>query len=46
MTNGDVVIAMFNRESVSRTMSMNLEEIGLVGSYRVRDLWAHVYESR
>ena len=44
MTNGDVVIAMFNRESVSRTMSMNLEEIGLVGSYRVRDLWAHVYE--
>lgn len=45
MSNGDVVMAMFNREEAPRKMSVNLSEIGLYGEYKVRDLWKHADES-
>ncbi len=45
MSNGDVVMAMFNREEAPRKMSVNLSEIGLSGEYKVRDLWKHADES-
>lgn len=44
MSNGDVVMAMFNREDAPRKMSVNLSDIGLSGAYNVRDLWKHADE--
>ena len=44
MSNGDVVLALFNREENSRNMSVNLADLGLEGTYNVRDLWRHVDE--
>jgi hypothetical protein len=45
MSNGDVVLAMFNREDYSREMSVDLSKFGIHGTCRVRDMWTHVYES-
>ncbi len=44
MSNGDVVLALFNREENSRNMSVNLADLGLEGTYNVRDLWRHADE--
>ena len=44
MSNGDVVLAMFNREEDARTMSADLAQFGIQGACRVRDMWAHIYE--
>ena len=45
MSNGDVVLAMFNREDYSREMSVDLSKFGIHGTCRVRDMWTHVYEN-
>lgn len=42
MTNGDWVVALFNREDDGRVRSINFEqELGIAGTAEVRDLWKH-----
>lgn len=41
MANGDVVVALFNRENSFKTRKINFSELGLSGSKMVRDLWEH-----
>ena len=41
MSNGDWVIAMFNRETSVLTKSIMFSSLGLTGSALVRDLWQH-----
>ncbi|MDE6197814.1 MAG: signal-peptide-containing protein, partial [Muribaculaceae bacterium] len=41
MSNGDVVLAMFNRDEAPKKLSVNLSELGLTGECKVRDLWLH-----
>ncbi len=45
MSNGDVVLAFFNREDYERQMNVELSQLNLQGTCRVRDMWTHVYES-
>lgn len=44
MSNGDVVIAMFNREESGKRMSVDLSDLNLSGEFNVRDLWKHADE--
>jgi hypothetical protein len=39
MSNGDVIVALFNRESTSRSRSISLADVGIEGKFSVRDLW-------
>jgi hypothetical protein len=39
MSDGDVIVGLFNRESTPRTRSISLAEIGIEGDFAVRDLW-------
>lgn len=42
MSNGDWIIALFNREDVGETRSINFAtELGISGNANVRDLWLH-----
>lgn len=40
MSNGDYVVALFNRESVTQTRGVEFSTLGISGSMYVRDLWA------
>ena len=41
-TNGDYVVALFNRDDKVQSRSLNFStDLGLNESYQVRDLWAH-----
>ena len=44
MSNGDVVLAMFNREESPKKMSVSLSDMALEGEFKVRDLWEHADE--
>ncbi len=44
MQNGDYVVALFNRDDNSQSMSVNLNDMGISGTYKVRDLWQHADE--
>ena len=44
MSNGDVVMAMFNREDSPKKMSVSLADMALSGECKVRDLWRHADE--
>ncbi len=41
MQNGDYVVALFNRDDSSRQMSVALSDLGISGTYSMRDLWLH-----
>jgi hypothetical protein len=41
MSNGDAIVALFNRESTPRTRSLSFADIGITGDVTVRDLWQH-----
>ncbi len=44
MQNGDYVVALFNRDDDSCTMSVSLSDMGISGTYNMRDLWLHADE--
>ena len=44
MSNGDVVLAMFNREESGKKMTVALADMALDGEFKVRDLWRHADE--
>ena len=46
MTNGDYVLALFNRSDNTSTVSVNFSEIGISGEMNIRDLWAHADEGK
>ena len=46
MSNGDYVLALFNRSDNTSTVSVKLSEIGISGEMNVRDLWAHADEGK
>lgn len=39
MSNGDVIVGLFNRESTPRSRSISLADVGIKGEFAVRDLW-------
>ena len=39
MSNGDVIVGLFNRESTPRTRSLSFADAGVQGRAAVRDLW-------
>lgn len=41
MKNGDWVVGLFNRGSSAYHVSLKFSELGLDGSYKLRDLWSH-----
>ena len=41
MSNGDAIVALFNRESTPKTRSLSFGDVGLSGNVAVRDLWQH-----
>jgi hypothetical protein len=41
MSNGDVIVGLFNRESTPRTRSLSFADAGVQGGAAVRDLWQH-----
>ena len=44
MSNGDYVVGLFNRDDSSRSYSLNLQDLGIVGEWKQRDLWLHANE--
>ena len=44
LTGGDWVVGIFNRDDNTRTVEVNFADLGLDGSYKVRDLWKHADE--
>ena len=44
MSNGDHIVAFFNREDKPQSFTLKLSDIGLQGRYKVRDLWRHTDE--
>jgi len=41
LANGDVAVAILNRSESNRTFSLSWKELGLAGSFEMRDLWEH-----
>lgn len=39
MSNGDVIVGLFNRESTPRSRSISLADLGIKGEFAIRDLW-------
>jgi len=37
-------VGIFNRDDNTRTVEVNFADLGLDGSYKVRDLWKHADE--
>lgn len=44
MSNGDYVVGIFNRDDSARATSVALSDLGISGTYKVRDLWNHTDE--
>lgn len=42
MSDGDWVIGLFNRESNELTRSVNFSDLGISGTFKIRDLWARI----
>lgn len=41
MTNGDYIVALFNREDNARAVSLDFADLGIDGDWNLRDLWQH-----
>ena len=44
LSDGDYIVALFNRDSTFVHRSLRFSELGLQGSYKLRDLWRHADE--
>lgn len=44
MSNGDYIVGLFNRGDQSATVSVNLSQLGISGTLKMRDLWKHADE--
>ena len=44
MSNGDYIVALFNRENIEQERGVELSALGISGSMKVRDLWTHTDE--
>lgn len=44
MSNGDWVIGMFNRDDNNKNVTVNFSDLGIEGSWKIRDLWKHADE--
>lgn len=44
MSNGDYVVALFNRDDSPRAYSLDLGTLGITGEWKLRDLWRHADE--
>lgn len=44
MSNGDVVVGMFNRSDATAAVNVNFDQLGISGSRQARDLWSHTDE--
>ena len=44
LSDGDYIVALFNRDSTFVHRSLRFSELGLHGSYKLRDLWRHADE--
>lgn len=44
MSNGDYVVGLFNRDDNARSYSINLQDLGISGEWKQRDLWLHADE--
>ena len=44
MSNGDVVVALFNREDRTISRGVELSQLGISGTMKCRDLWTHTDE--
>ncbi|MCU7550880.1 glycoside hydrolase family 27 protein [Chitinophagaceae bacterium LB-8] len=41
LSNGDYTVAVLNRSNVPQTSGIDFNELGLDGTYEIRDLWQH-----
>lgn len=46
MSNGDHIVALFNRDDAPKSMSVNFADLGIEGEWNVRDLWKHADEGK
>lgn len=44
MSDGSWIIGLFNRDDSSRSMGVTFADLGIVGTWNVRDLWKHTDE--
>lgn len=44
MSNGDYIVALFNRESIEQDRGVEFSQLGISGSMKIRDLWSHTDE--
>ena len=44
MSSGDWVIGIFNRDDSQQSVSVNFKDLGIDGTWQVRDLWKHADE--
>lgn len=44
MSNGDVIVALFNREDRTISRGVELSQLGISGTMKCRDLWTHTDE--
>ena len=44
MSDGSWVIGLFNRDDSSRSMGVTFADLGIAGTWNVRDLWKHTDE--
>lgn len=44
MSNGDYVIGLFNRENAPKSLTVSFADLGITGTYTIRDLWTHTDE--
>lgn len=44
LSDGDYVVGLFNRDDSPRACSLDLKDLGISGSCRLRDLWLHADE--
>lgn len=44
MSDGDYIVALFNRDDSAKGMEVAFSELGISGEYKVRDLWRHADE--
>lgn len=45
MSDGDIIVGMFNRGDAIKKFDIPLSSLGLAGTYKVRDLWNHKDEN-
>lgn len=41
LSNGDWIVGLFNRENTAQNRSFNFNELGIIGTAHIRDLWLH-----